>query len=196
MGLFLIPLTSVATNWRTDTKGMTCSIRSLLSRRLSRPSNLPTIDSLELQATFARTVSKSCNAAMIFVASTIERDSIDAFVFCSRRQFFADCLGSADMTRFTFGRLYFAHLQVRRSGKDNSLRIVDELCIDVQVAAENRQTRPFGCAADLLAQPTMSLLTPVQLLQLHPEPLTSYLPAVLPALVLTTSPRYRTPLPL
>src|SRR4051812_20562547 len=118
------------------------------------------VDSLELQARFARGISERHHAPMVDVAIAVEDDLVDALRLELLGDGGPDLLGA--LALLETGELRNNRLVQRRRGRDRLVRVVvDDLRVDMLGRAEDAQARPLGRARHLLADavlPTLALL--------------------------------------
>src|SRR3954464_1061304 len=98
------------------------------------------VDSLELQARFARGISERHHAPMVDVTIAVEEDLVDPL----RLELLGD--GGSDLLRalalLQTGQLRDDRLVERRGGRDRLVRVVvDDLRVDMLGRAENAQAR-------------------------------------------------------
>src|SRR5690554_1808274 len=144
------------------------------------------MSSSELQPRLARRLGERADATMIKEAVSIEDHVLDALLEAYLRDRFSNLLGLLG-----FVAVRVDALGERGRGDQGIARhIVDQLSIDMIVAAIDRETRPLGGPADF--GPDALLATKSILEILHGRP---YFLPDLPAFWRMRSPVYRTPLP-
>src|SRR5699024_6782423 len=150
---------------------------------------------LELQAAFAGALGQLSHAAMENIAAAVKHDLFNALGLGALGHGHADLAGSFLVAGGAFKIL----LEGGSGDQGDSVHIVDDLRIDVPIAAEHVQTRSLGCAGDLAAHSGMTLdagSVLVKILYHDGTPPTYFLPPVLPSLRRMTSVVYLMPLPL
>src|SRR4051795_2339510 len=161
--------------------------------------------SSEVQPTLAGAVGQGRDAAGVAVAATVEDDGRDAGGLRPVGDQGADLAGQGGLVALGAAQ---AGVHRRGAGQRAAGRVVDELHVDVPRAAVDHQARTLRRTGDALAQPVVpaqprdtasradvgadGLVSPGLLIL---RCLSHHLP-VFPTLRLTTSPWYRTPLPL
>ena len=132
---------------------------------------------------------------MIDITATIEHDSVDALCLGALCDQLADLAGS-----FLVACGAFEILLIGSGGSErNAVDVVNDLCVDVCVAAVDVQAGPFGRAGDLSANADMTLHTLSVLIKCfhhNGTPPNYFLPPALPSLWRMVSVAYLMPLPL
>src|SRR3954467_5019419 len=177
-------------------------------RRPSRSAQcLPSAEcSSEVQPALAGAVGQRSNAPGVPVAAPVEHDGGDPRRLRALGHQGADLTGQGGLVALGSAQ---TGVQRRRADQGTAERVVDHLDVDVPGGPVDHQARALGRAGDALAQPVVAaqprdaargadvgahgLVHPGTLLVLGC--LCHHLP-VFPTLRLTTSPWYRTPLPL
>src|SRR5215207_2859284 len=112
----------------------------LVSFKTRRASTAGFLIRLELQAAFAGGVGEGLDPAVVLAPAAVERDLRDAGRFGAVGDRAADELGGGDVAAVL---QLPAHLAARRGGRRQRAagEVVDELRVNVLVAAEHRQPR-------------------------------------------------------
>src|SRR5262249_22488558 len=134
------PLTTFATRLME----MTFSMTSLLSRLSRSRSCLANFSSLELQPALAGACRQRRDPAVITVAAAIEDDLLDPLLLGPLGQHAPHRLRLGDAARIASGARHVPDLEARRRHQRRSGRVVDDLRVDVQVAAEDRHAPAAG----------------------------------------------------
>ncbi|GMA91175.1 hypothetical protein GCM10025869_17040 [Homoserinibacter gongjuensis] len=144
--------------------------------------------SLTAPALLAGAFGDSRDAPGVLVAAAVEHDRVDARLLGALGDELADLLRLGGLVTVEGAQV---HLERRRGCHGVALGVVDDLHEDVAGRTGDDETRTLGGADDALAQ---ARVTTVALRRLA-DASHDHLPAF-PALRRTTSPAYRTPLPL
>src|SRR5687768_2858674 len=109
---------------------------------------------LELETALAGGVGKGLDAAVVLEAAAVEDHGLDALFLRARRDQRADRLGGGDVGP-ALGVLLQRLVEGRRRAHRLAGAVVDDLRVDVRLAAEHRQPGTLGRARDLLADPAV-----------------------------------------
>jgi hypothetical protein len=115
-------------------------------------------EGLEIEPTLAGRVCQCLYASVIFAMSSVEGDKVDPGCFGAGRNRLADGRGGVPVSAVADVFLQVG-IQCAGRGQGRALRVVDQLGVNVFVAAENRQPRPLGRAADRLAHAPSAALS-------------------------------------
>src|SRR4030095_11259949 len=103
----------------------------------------------EFQTGFTRGVGKSLDSAVIDIPTAIEENRLNPFILCALCNNLTNCFGCGNIT----ASLVAPGIGIQRRGSDQSatVRVIDNLRVNVFVAAKHTQPRTSLVSAQMLA---------------------------------------------